>query len=298
MSEELVFSGEESPVSIALTPQDIVRQVARIQEVMQSVMKEGVHYGKIPGTDKPTLLQPGAQVLLLTFRLSPRFQVEMHDLGNGHREYQALCELYSLATGQLVGSGVGMCSTMESKYRYRNVADYEITGEPIPTDAKERKKEYRAQGYGMKKIDGVWEWVRYKDSERAENPDIADVYNTVLKMASKRALIHATLNTLAASDMFTQDVEDFAAIDITPTQNSAQKPVTKAVSAELEKLISEMMIIAELMGYSEKDVLKTAKNRYGVKTLQDLTIEQACEMRDGLSAKSQESILQDEEIQF
>ena len=31
---------------------------------------------------------------------------------------------------------------MESKYRYRNVSDFELTGQPIPADAKERKQEY------------------------------------------------------------------------------------------------------------------------------------------------------------
>jgi hypothetical protein len=43
---------------------------------------------------------------------------------------------------------------------------------------------------------------------RVPNPDLADTYNTVLKMADKRALIAAVLNGTAASDVFTQDVED------------------------------------------------------------------------------------------
>ncbi len=43
---------------------------------------------------------------------------------------------------------------------------------------------------------------------RKENPDIADTYNTVLKMAKKRAFVDASLTATAASDIFTQDVED------------------------------------------------------------------------------------------
>jgi hypothetical protein len=99
---------------------------------------------------------------------------------------------------------------MESKYRYRNASDYEITGEPIPKDAKEKKAEYRKRGFGMKQIDGKWEWVRYTSEGKVENPDIADVYNTVLKMAKKRSLVDATITATAASDIFTQDVEDNA----------------------------------------------------------------------------------------
>jgi hypothetical protein len=41
-----------------------------------------------------------------------------------------------------------------------------------------------------------------------ENPDLPDTWNTVLKMADKRALVAAVLNGTAASDVFTQDAED------------------------------------------------------------------------------------------
>ena len=39
---------------------DVIHQVQKIQRVMEAVMKEGEHYGVIPGIDKPTLLKPGA----------------------------------------------------------------------------------------------------------------------------------------------------------------------------------------------------------------------------------------------
>ena len=59
----------------------------------------------------------------------------------------------------------------------------------------------------MQKVDGVWRWVKYKSGDKQENPDIADVYNTVLKMAKKRAHIDAILTATGASDIFTQDYE-------------------------------------------------------------------------------------------
>lgn len=235
MSE--IVKVEAQPLHAAyMTTKDLVTQVKLVQEVMSSVMQENTHYGRIPGTDKPTLLQPGAQVLNLTFRLSPTFETAVGVLElTGHREYTTKCTLISRADGTIVAEGVGSASTMESKYRYRNVADFEVTGDPIPEDAKERKREYRAKGYGMKKVDGVWEWVKYGDSERSENPDIADTYNTVLKMAAKRALIHATLNATGASDMFTQDVEDlpqFSEAVATPKRDYSALTALKARWAE------------------------------------------------------------------
>jgi len=41
-----------------------------------------------------------------------------------------------------------------------------------------------------------------------DNPDVADVVNTIQKMAQKRALVAATLIATSASEFFTQDVED------------------------------------------------------------------------------------------
>jgi len=214
----------------AMPIQKIRQQVLLIQEVLQHVMRENEHYGKIPGTDKPTLLKPGAEKISVTFRLAPSYDLKRTDMPEGHREYEIVCTLTHIPSGQVVGQGVGSCSTMETKYRYRNVADYEVLDDSIPKDAKEKKQEYRKKGFGMKKVDGLWVWVKYKDSERQDNPDIADVYNTVLKMAKKRAHVDAVLTATAASDIFTQDMEDFRdVVDVTPeppkeSKGEAPKP--------------------------------------------------------------------------
>lgn len=224
MSSELATT-EAAPLATTcgydMVPvEQIRRQTEQVKTLMASCMSDGLHYGKIPGCgDKPTLLQPGAQKLTMMFGLADTYEINREDLPNGHREYTVKCLLVSKATGLVQGSGVGLCSTMEKKYRYRNVSDFEITDQPIPQDARERKQEYRKQGYGMKKVDGQWYWVKYMDATQQENPDIADTYNTVLKMACKRALIAASLNTLAVSDLFTQDIDDLGeyAIDFSKT---------------------------------------------------------------------------------
>lgn len=218
--------------------EQIKRQTEQVKALMASCMEDGMHYGKIPGCgSKPTLLQPGAQKLTLMFGMADTYEIAREDLPSGHREYTVTCRLVSKSTGCVQGSGVGLCSTMEKKYRYRNVSDFEITDEPIPQDAKERKQEYRKQGYGMKKVDGMWCWVKYNDSAQQENPDIADTYNTVLKMSCKRALVAAVLNTFAVSDLFTQDIEDLGsyAIDYkreTPPQAPTAAPAAPAASQQ------------------------------------------------------------------
>ncbi len=46
-----------------MSAQEVLQHAMVVQEVMQAVMRPDVHYGKIPGTDKPTLFQPRSDKL-------------------------------------------------------------------------------------------------------------------------------------------------------------------------------------------------------------------------------------------
>ena len=192
---------------------DVVAQVTKIQRVMEATMKAGEHYGVIPGTEKPTLLKPGAEKLCLTFRLDPQYEVTS-TMDGGHLTVLSRCTLYHIPTGMRLGSGMGSCSTKETKYAYRQAKrvcpacglDAIIKG----------KVEYGGGWLCHKKQGGCG--AKYGDTDvaitgqpvgRVVNPDLPDQYNTVLKMANKRSLVASVLNVTAASDIFTQDLEDY-----------------------------------------------------------------------------------------
>jgi len=200
-----------------LSADDIVRQVEKVNELYKKVMKDGYHYGKIPGCgDKPTLLKPGAEKIMMMFMLYPKIEKEkVVDLGNGHREYTYIIGLYHRKTGECWGDGVGSASTMEKKFRYRN--EYRNTGREVPKeywDTKDRSLLGCEHGI-IKKING--KYIIFEKIEK-ENPNIADTYNTVRKIAKKRALVDAVLTTTGVSDIFTQDVEELV-------ENEVIKPV-------------------------------------------------------------------------
>lgn len=246
--------------------EQIKRQTEQVKALMASCMEDGMHYGRIPGCgSKPTLLQPGAQKLTLMFGMADTYEIAREDLPSGHREYTVTCRLVSKSTGCVQGSGVGLCSTMEKKYRYRNVSDFEITDDPIPQDAKERKQEYRKQGYGMKKVDGMWCWVKYNDSAQQENPDIADTYNTVLKMSCKRALVAAVLNTFAVSDLFTQDIEDLGSYAIDYKKDGADIPLQPTTAAPAAPAPSQPVQDPRKALWAESAALKAQAIAAGVK---------------------------------
>ena len=198
---------------VELSIEQVKNQVQKIQQLMKSVMREGEHYGTIPGTNKPSLYKAGAEKLGFTFRLMPDFKITRRDLPDGHREYDIVCTLKHMQSGKVVGQGVGNCSTLESKYRYRY--SEENTDKPLPKEywGLKKKDPKKAQamigGWGFKarKVDGSW--MIFKSGGRIENPDIADCYNTVMKMAKKRAHVDAMITACAASDIFIQDLEDF-----------------------------------------------------------------------------------------
>jgi hypothetical protein len=208
----------------AMPIEKLVAQVNVVQNAMRSVMREGEHYGKIPGTNKPTLLKPGAEKLGVTFRLVPSYSEQVIDIGtNGHREYRVKCSLTHAPTGQFFGEGLGSCSTMENKYRYRT-GPGDSTGIGVPKAYWDARKDdpskaakiikdmanaagFLGDRFNTQKDDSG-QWVITTKSEKVEHDNPADYYNTCLKMAKKRAHVDAILTATAASDIFTQDVED------------------------------------------------------------------------------------------
>lgn len=173
--------------SRALTAADLRTQVNLVQEVMKAVMKDGTHYGVIPGTPKPSLWKPGAEVLAATFRIAVSYHVE--DLSTAEVvRYRVTATGTHQTTGIVMGDGMGECSSGEEKYKWRkavNNKEFEATPET-----------HRRVKYGK----------QYDVNQVRTEP--ADLANTILKMACKRAQVAMTLNVTAASDIFTQDIED------------------------------------------------------------------------------------------
>ena len=216
-----------------LTVQQVLTHVALIQQIMSAAMKEGEHFGRIPGCgDKPALLKPGAEKLCLLFRLAPAYDVEERQHERGHREYRVTTTLTSIISGVLIGQGVGSCTTLENKYRFR-AGPAEVTDRVVPRayweirqdDPAKAQELIGGKGFTVKKVDGQG-WMVARGGEKVETDNPADHYNTVLKMAKKRALVDAVLTTTAASDIFAQDLEELNASLATLTPQTPAQPAS------------------------------------------------------------------------
>lgn len=214
MRDDLVMYGGGGLAATALSVSEIKGRAALIKQVMVEVMRDGEHYGTIPGCgSRKVLYKTGGELLMLMFRLSNRTVSNWRDLPDGHRECEAVVEILS-ADGVLLSTGVGLCSSMESKYRYRP-GPVEFTGRKVPRDYWSCKQSdpLKAQallggpGHGVRKNEnGEWEVVT--KGEAGENPNPADVFNTVLKMAKKRAFLDGVIIATAVSDIFSPEDDD------------------------------------------------------------------------------------------
>lgn len=227
MNELTTYSGQ---VIMPVTTEDLLNRVQRIREVQAKVMKDGVDYGTIQGCgDKPTLLKPGAETLLLAFEMAAvPDQLTIQDLGNEDEvRYRVVSPIVHVPSGRVCGHGVGECSSLEEKYKWRKAVCQEEFGETDP----DRRRVKWAKGR-----EGAYQVSQVRTHK-------ADVANTVLKMAKKRSLVDGALTVTAASRIFTQDIEDLpeelrershASKDSTPEEplspnygQYAKQPLTK-----------------------------------------------------------------------
>ena len=94
-----------------------LQKISRFQQIVQKTLKRGHDYGVIPGTDKPTLLKPGAEKILMLMGLTSEYHIteRIQDYDKGFFAFTVRCELYK--NGIKITEGVGHCNTKERKYR-------------------------------------------------------------------------------------------------------------------------------------------------------------------------------------
>src|ERR671927_766749 len=203
----------------AMSIESAVERYNAVTEFVSRVLRKEIDYGVIPGTEKRTLLKPGAEKLTTFFGLSTRFvlieRIEDWDGGdhNGTPFFYYLYRCQLMRGDVLIAEGDASCNSREAKYRWREAQRAcPACGQATIIKGKEdfgggwlcwKKK----GGCGAKYPDGD-QSIESQQTGRVFNPDIADQVNTIQKMAQKRSLVGAVLLAVNASEFFTQDVED------------------------------------------------------------------------------------------
>lgn len=170
---------------------EVKARLDMIVDIADHAMKPNIDYGKVPGTDKPSLWQAGADKLCVAFQVAPKIK-DITEISVGdEKAYRVIVVGVHQSAGIELGEGAGECSSNEEQYRFRySVHDNEWNATPEDR----RRLKYKRDGSTIKQI----------------RTSPVDVANTVLKMAVKRAKIAMVLAVTGAAAIFTQDVEDLA----------------------------------------------------------------------------------------
>ena len=170
----------------------------KIAQLFKERMVDGIHYAKnlFPGQQKPTLLDPGAQLIMAAFSVYPDHQILEHRVervaGQEYVEYVVKCELKLRGFNVKVAEGLGSASSDEVKYRYRWLPEEELL---------------ETYGFSPEELERLPKReVAGKVLRRVRNPEILDLSNTLLKMAAKRSEIDAVMQLPGVSEIFTQDI--------------------------------------------------------------------------------------------
>jgi hypothetical protein len=170
-----VLSNNSLPVS----RQDLEAQSEKrkiLKDFVSKQLKQGKDsdgdYAVIQGTNKPSLLKPGAEKLCQLFGLRTDItqvsQVIDHNGNFAMFVYKAT--VYHIRSGEKIAECEASCNSKEKKYANRT----------------------------------KWE----KNVKTTEETPIYDIMNTIMKMAQKRAIVGAVIQATGASDFFTQDMDD------------------------------------------------------------------------------------------
>jgi hypothetical protein len=184
---------------IVMTPESAKALDDQVRACTQAVLREGVDYGHIPGTngDEKSLWRPGAQKLLQWFQLGctcDRVEVERDDDGRKHGiTYRAV------VTKRLPDG------TRETLATCEGTADYDESKFWQSAEEVQRKAEYNERKWA-KQYGRVADPTKWKD--RGEYR--AD-WNALMKRAQKRAIVGATVDATAAGGIFTDREEDDSA---------------------------------------------------------------------------------------
>ena len=219
-------------------------------------LKENVHYGKIPGSIKPSLLQAGAYEIVRLYNCTATFPNDLmtvdKDLSTGYFCYTVCCRVVD-GHGVIRAEGLGCCSTFESRYRYR-LEWWNRPGQPAGN-----------------------EWLRRgtRWARRIPNPDIFDLQNTALKMATKRAVVAAAQALGCAAEMFTQDLEDLAVEEpsITPPDPEPITPTPVQNTAALEDLRGQVMKKIHDLGWNTEKTSAWLKQSTGKQNRHEVSLE-------------------------
>lgn len=237
--------------------QTTMNKIAQLQAVVQGTLKENHDYGTIPGTNKPTLLKPGAEKILMLFGLASEYELieKIQDYDKGFFAYTVKCTL--LKNGEKITEGVGSCNTKEKKYVNQDA--YTLANTCLKMAKKRAQIDASLTVGSLSEIftQDIEDMQEYMSREQVETMTVDDAANFKLTFGKHRG---ETLGELYKSDLDylewlhkadRTDARIKKAIDI--LKNAAKEAVEKKKQA-LSRSVEQ-----ETSGAAEEEISATTE---------------------------------------
>jgi hypothetical protein len=96
-----------------------LEKINQFHAIVKSTLKPDIDFGVIPGTNKPTLLKPGAETILMLFGLTTTLEIlsvipPQLSKDTDFVAYTIKCRL--MKNDYIVSEGLGTCNSAEKKY--------------------------------------------------------------------------------------------------------------------------------------------------------------------------------------
>jgi hypothetical protein len=196
----------------------LLRPVAAPAEVLQAqndtraliteALQGGRDFGVIPGTDKPSLLKPGAERILGAFGCAVEAEILEKEVDHDREVKWVKVKWVTVGPkpdnwGELKAQGLGRNRQFDGQWKWQERQEENGTSLGLYRYVVRVNIIHRASGAIIGTGLGSCSTLESKYIDRPR-----DAENTVLKMAKKRAQIDGVLTTFGLSDQFTQDIED------------------------------------------------------------------------------------------
>lgn len=163
-----------------------LQKISRFQQIVQKTLKRGHDYGVIPGTDKPTLLKPGAEKILMLMGLTSEYHIteRIQDYDKGFFAFTVRCELYK--NGIKITEGVGHCNTKERKYR--NQDPYTLANTCLKMAKKRAQIDATLTVASLSEVftQDIEDMAEFIQTEKTETMTPTDAANTVIKFGKHK----------------------------------------------------------------------------------------------------------------
>jgi hypothetical protein len=184
------------------TPEQLQAWVKQLDEVRRAVLQKGTDYDVIAGgRNQDVLFKPGAEKLLMIAGLGVHM-CQIPTTIPGHDGLTYRCSVTRQQPGATWACGqCGETASVSIRAQCEGYAGYDEDRYFQPLAQRKAKAEADERRFAAADERAVksWKWESITEDYKAP-------LNTLMKMAQKRALVGATLNALAASGLFTQDL--------------------------------------------------------------------------------------------